>query len=198
MISIQIGISYKWYIANTLEEVVIGDMIEFRRIKGGQGMPSFDVVSEVNMHEVDNAVDQANREVGTRFDFKDSNARYERADAELNLNAQSEFQLQQMLDILRTKLAKRNVDTACLEVKPVEISGREARQQIILRQGVNVELAKRITKMVKESKIKVQASIQGDKVRISGKSRDDLQQVMALLRAATDLELPLQYNNFRD
>jgi hypothetical protein len=149
------------------------------------------------MHEVDNAVDQSNREVGTRFDFKDSNARYERVEAQLNLSAQSEFQLQQMLDILRTKLAKRSVDTACLEIKAVEISGREARQQIILRQGINAELAKRISKMVKDSKIKVQASIQGDKVRISGKNRDDLQQVIAMLRKA-DVELPLQFNNFRD
>ncbi|MBI3773540.1 MAG: YajQ family cyclic di-GMP-binding protein [Gammaproteobacteria bacterium] len=160
-------------------------------------MPSFDVVSEVNMHEVDNAVDQANREVGTRFDFKDSNARYERVEAQVNLTAQSEFQLQQMLDIIRTKLAKRGVDTGCLDVKEVEISGREARQQIILRQGISAELGKRISKMVKDSKSKVQASIQGDKVRISGKNRDDLQGVIAMLRS-TEFELPLQFNNFRD
>lgn len=160
-------------------------------------MPSFDVVSEVNMHEVDNAVDQANREVGTRFDFKDSNARYERVEDQINLSAQSEFQLQQMLDIIRTKLAKRSVDTGCLEIKDVEISGREARQQIILRQGINAELSKRISKLVKDSKIKVQASIQGDKVRINGKKRDDLQEVISMLRSA-EFELPLQFNNFRD
>lgn len=160
-------------------------------------MPSFDVVSEVNMHEVDNAVDQANREVGTRFDFKDSNARYERVEEQINLSAQSEFQLQQMLDIIRTKLAKRGVDTGCLEIKDVEISGREARQKIILRQGINAELGKRISKLVKDSKIKVQASIQGDKVRINGKKRDDLQEVISMLRS-TEFELPLQFNNFRD
>ena len=160
-------------------------------------MPSFDVVSELDMHEVANALDQANREVSTRFDFKGSNARYEQKDSDVVLHAQVEFQLQQMLDILQTKLVKRGVDIACLEVKEPEVSGKEARQTVILRQGIDTELAKQIVKLVKESKLKVQAAIQGDKVRITGKKRDDLQEAIALLRRAK-LTLPLQYDNFRD
>lgn len=162
-----------------------------------EAMPSFDVVSEVNMHEVDNAIDQANREVGTRFDFKDSGAKFERVDSQINLRAQNEFQLQQMLDIIRTRFAKRNIDTGCFDIKPVEISGREARQQVVLVQGINAELGKRVNKLIKDSKIKVQSAIQGDKVRVSGKKRDDLQEVIGLLRA-TEFGLPLQFDNFRD
>jgi len=160
-------------------------------------MPSFDVVSEVDMHEVTNAVDQANREVGTRFDFKGSGAIYELNGAEAILSAEAEFQLQQMLDILQTKLSRRGVDIACLEIDAVEVVGKIARQKITLRQGVDKDLARKIVKLVKDGKYKVQVAIQGDKVRITGKKRDDLQQVIAILRDAK-LELPLQFDNFRD
>ena len=160
-------------------------------------MPSFDVVSEVDMHEVTNAVDQANREVTTRFDFKGSNTRYERAEAEITLHAQVDFQLKQMLEILKDKLARRGVDVACLEVKDPETSLNQARQQVILRQGLDGALARDVVKRIKDAKLKVQAAIQGDKVRVTGKKKDDLQEVIALLRGSK-LELPLQFNNFRD
>ena len=159
-------------------------------------MPSFDVVSEVDMHEVTNAVDQANREVSTRFDFKGSGARYERADDVITMIAPSEFQLQQMLDILQTKLARRGVDIACLEIGEPQASGKEVRQIVTIRQGLDSPLAKKIVKLVKDSKLKVQAAIQGEKVRVTGKKRDDLQKVIALLKEA-DIEMPLQFNNFR-
>lgn len=160
-------------------------------------MPSFDVVSEVDMHEVTNAVDQANREVGTRFDFKGSNARYDRKEAEITLHAEVDFQLKQMLEILKDKLARRGVDIACLEIKDAETSLKEARQQVVLRQGLDSNLARDIVKRIKDAKLKVQAAIQGDKVRVTGKKKDDLQEVIALLRGAK-LDLPLQFNNFRD
>ncbi|MCI0653933.1 MAG: YajQ family cyclic di-GMP-binding protein [Methylococcaceae bacterium] len=160
-------------------------------------MPSFDVVSEVDMHEAANAVDQANREVSTRFDFKGSGAEFDLNGSEIMLRAEVEFQLQQMLDILQTKLTKRGVDIGCMEIEEPRVSGKQAHQKATLRQGLDTTLAKKIVKMIKDSKLKVQASVQGDKVRVSGKKRDDLQQVIALLKDA-DLELPLQYNNFRD
>ena len=160
-------------------------------------MPSFDIVSEVDMHEAANAVDQANREVSTRFDFKGSNAKFELNEAVIMLNAEAEFQLQQMLDILRMKLTKRGVDIECMEVGDAQTSGRQAHQEVTLKQGLDGLLAKNIVKMIKDTKLKVQASIQGDKVRVNGKKRDDLQQVIGLLKEAK-LELPLQYNNFRD
>jgi cyclic-di-GMP-binding protein len=160
-------------------------------------MPSFDVVSELDMHEVANAVDQAQREVANRFDFKGAKAEYQQDENVVTLVSESEFQLQQMLDILYGKLTKRGVDIACAELGKVEQAGREARQKITLRQGIDSELARKIVKLVKERKMKVQAAIQGDKVRITGKKRDDLQEAIALLRAA-ELEMPLQYNNFRD
>jgi uncharacterized protein YajQ (UPF0234 family) len=160
-------------------------------------MPSFDVVSEVNMHEVTNAVDQASREVTNRFDFKDTGAKYELKDAVVTLYTETEFQLKQMLDILRTKLSKRGVDLACLSLDKPEVSGNRARQNVTLRQGIEGLLARQIVKMIKDAKLKAQASIQDDKVRVSGKKKDDLQQVIALLRD-TDFGLPLQFNNFRD
>lgn len=160
-------------------------------------MPSFDVVSEVNLHEVANAVDQANREVSTRFDFKGSNARFEQNESVITLHAEVEFQLQQMLDILQTKLAKRGVDIASLKIEPPQIAGKQARQVVTLLQGIDALLAKKIVKLIKDAKLKVQAAIQGDKVRVTGKKRDDLQEVIALLRGA-NLEQPLQYDNFRD
>lgn len=160
-------------------------------------MPSFDVVSEVDLHEVSNAVDQANREVGQRYDFKGSDARYDQKENVVTLSAPSEFQLNQMLDILRLKLAKRDVDVACLKVDEPVMTGQTARQIVTLRQGIDTELAKRIQRKIKDSKLKVQASIQGDQVRITGKKRDDLQAAISLIKAA-EIDLPLQYTNFRD
>lgn len=160
-------------------------------------MPTFDIVSEVDMHEVTNAVDQANREVANRFDFKGTNAKYEQSEAELNLSAEADFQLKQMVDILHLKLSKRGVDIACLQINDVEVSGKVAHQKVILRQGIDAPTAKKIVKMIKDSKLKVQAAIQGEKVRVNGKKRDDLQQVIGLLKDAK-LDLPLQYENFRD
>lgn len=160
-------------------------------------MPSFDVVSEINAHEVSNAVDQANREVGTRFDFRGSDARFEQAEYVITLRAQTEFQIEQMLDILRTRLAKRGVDLGCIELGKLEATGKEARQTVTLRHGIDTTLAKHIVKLIKDSKLKVQAAVQGDQVRVTGKKRDDLQDVIQMLRSAK-LELPVQFTNFRD
>ncbi|MFP5505992.1 MAG: YajQ family cyclic di-GMP-binding protein [Gammaproteobacteria bacterium] len=160
-------------------------------------MPSFDVVSEVNQHEVRNAVDQANREIGARFDFKGSDARIDIPEGNLLLEAQSEFQIDQMRDILTTKLAKRGVDVGALKFDKVETSGTRARQKIEVRQGIDADTARKLVKLIKDSKIKVQASIQGEQLRVTGKKRDDLQEVIALLRKS-DVGLPLQYQNFRD
>jgi hypothetical protein len=160
-------------------------------------MPSFDVVSEVDMHELANAVDQANREVETRFDFKGSDARIEEKGKELTLSARSDFQLKQMLDILRLKMVKRGVDIQCLDVGQPETSNLRARQKVTVRQGLESEAAKKIVKLIKDAKLKVQASIQGEQVRVTGKKRDDLQEAIALLRESK-LELPLQFTNFRD
>ena len=161
-------------------------------------MPSFDVVSEVDWAEVTNAVDQSNREIRNRYDFKGSDARIERNDALLSVFADDEFQVAQAVDILHNKLARRKIDLGCVSAGPVQaIGGDKARQDITLRHGIEQELAKKIVKMVKESKLKTQAAVQGDQVRITGKKRDDLQQVITLLRGA-DLGLPLQFVNFRD
>jgi uncharacterized protein YajQ (UPF0234 family) len=160
-------------------------------------MPSFDVVSQVDQQELRNAVDQANREFSTRFDFKGANARIEQDDWLLTLHAPSEFQIQQMRDVLATKLAKRGVDIDSLDYDKVEVSGKEARQQAKVRQGIDDAIARKIVKLVKDSKIKVQAVIQGDQVRVNGKKRDDLQEAIAVLRHA-DLGLPLQFTNYRD
>ena len=160
-------------------------------------MPSFDVVSEVDMHEVTNAVDQANREVRTRFDFKGTGSKYEREGGNVLLTAQSEFQLQQMVDILRQKLAKRGVDVACLAVGDAQTVGQEARQQVTVRQGLDTDLCRKVVKEIKSTKVKVQASIQGDRVRITGKKRDDLQSIITILKGQ-DYDLPFQYINFRD
>jgi uncharacterized protein YajQ (UPF0234 family) len=160
-------------------------------------MPSFDVVSEVDAHELTNAVDQANREIGNRFDFKGTDAKIERSELELTLVADAEFRIKQMQDILHGKLVKRGIDIACLEEKDIETSLNQARQTIVVRQGIDKDLAKKIVKQVKDSKIKVQAAIQGEQVRITGKKRDDLQATIAMLKEA-DLGLPLQFTNFRD
>jgi len=160
-------------------------------------MPSFDVVSDYDAHEARNGVDQANREVSTRFDFKGTGSTFAIDGSVISLTTQSDFQLQQMLDILRQKLAKRGIDIACMDEREPQFSGNEARQQVVLRQGIDSELARKLVKMVKNSKLKVQAAIQGDKLRISGKKRDDLQAAIALLKSA-EIDLPLQYENFRD
>ena len=162
-------------------------------------MPSFDVVSEIDMHEVNNAVDQAGREVSTRFDFKGKKAEYA-VDEQgvITMTSESEFQLQQMLDILYAKLVKRGVDIACVELGKVAMVGRDAHQTVTLRHGIDSDLARRIVKLIKEAKLKkVQAAIQGDQVRVTGKKRDDLQVAIALLRES-EIDLPLQYKNFRD
>lgn len=160
-------------------------------------MPSFDVVSEVDMHEVTNAMDQANREVTTRFDFKGTGSRFELSDSVVTLFTQSDFQLKQMIDIMTSKLSKRGVDVTCLDFATPELAGQEARQKVTLRQGIDKDLARRIVKHIKDAKMKVQAAVQGEQVRVTGKKRDDLQAVIADLRKA-DLGLPLQFNNFRD
>jgi uncharacterized protein YajQ (UPF0234 family) len=160
-------------------------------------MPSFDIVSEINLHEVANAVDQANREVGQRFDFKGTNAKFELKEAVITLTAPADFQLKQMLDVLKLKLSKRGIDVACLKVDEPVTTGQTARQMATLRQGVDTELGKKIQRLVKDSKLKVQAALQDQQVRVTGKSRDDLQAVIALVRNG-GFELPLQYTNFRD
>ena len=160
-------------------------------------MPSFDIVSEVDLQEVRNAVDQANREVGTRFDFKGSEAHFELAEAVVTLHAKNEFQLGQMMDILRNKLVKRSVDVGCMEVKDPESSLNAARQRVTIRQGIDPDTARKMVKDIKASKIKVQAAIQGEQVRVTGKKRDDLQATIGLLRDQ-DYGLPLQFVNFRD
>ncbi|MCC5866349.1 MAG: YajQ family cyclic di-GMP-binding protein [Wenzhouxiangella sp.] len=160
-------------------------------------MPSFDVVSEVDHHEIANAVDQANREVTTRFDFKGTDSSFELNEQVIAMKTGSDFQLDQMLDILYAKLAKRGIDLGAVETDEPVIMAKTATRNVTVREGIDTELAKKIVKQVKASKIKVQASIQGDQVRVTGKKRDDLQAAIALLKE-TDLGLPLQFKNFRD
>jgi uncharacterized protein YajQ (UPF0234 family) len=161
-------------------------------------MPSFDIVSELDAHEVTNAIDQANREIGTRFDFRGTNAKYELKELVITMSAQAEFQLKQMLDILFLKLSKRGIDVICAKVdNPLVVGTNAAKQVVTLRQGVETELGKKIQRVIKDSKIKVQAAIQDKQVRVTGKSRDDLQAIIALIRGSK-LDMPLQYTNFRD
>jgi len=160
-------------------------------------MPSFDVVSEIDHHELRNALDQANREIGTRYDFKGSNAGIEQSGNELTLEAESEFQIKQMTPILKEKMSKRGIDVDCLDFADIVEMNRRAKQQVAVREGLDKDLARKMVKLIKDSKIKVQAAIQGDQLRINGKKRDDLQQVMQILRDAK-LGIPLQFNNFRD
>lgn len=161
-------------------------------------MPSFDVVSKADLHEVANAVDQANRELGTRFDFKDTGAKVELKEAVMTAEAPSRFQIEQLLDVLRTRLAKRGIDMKALDYGKVVEAGQRATQTITVRQGIDSEHARKLVKHIKDSKLKVQAAIQGDELRVSGKNRDDLQAAIALLRKLEDFDLPLQYVNFRD
>jgi cyclic-di-GMP-binding protein len=160
-------------------------------------MPSFDVVSELNAHEVANAIDQANREVSQRFDFKDTGARFELKEFTVTLHAQVDFQLKQMLEILKLRLSKRGVDLVCLDIKEPQTTLSAAHQEVVLKHGIDADSGRKIARLVKDSKLKVQASVQGDKVRITGKQRDDLQAAMTLLRGGK-LEVALQFNNFRD
>ena len=160
-------------------------------------MPSFDVVSEVDKHELTNAVDQANREVSTRFDFKGSSARVERADNQLTIIAEAEFQVKQLFEILQTRLTKRGIDIDCLELGEVSKNIAEARQPVTVREGVDKDTARKMIKLIKDSKLKVQAQMQQEQVRVTGKNRDDLQAAIALLKDAK-LGLPLQFTNFRE
>jgi cyclic-di-GMP-binding protein len=160
-------------------------------------MPSFDAVSELNQHEVANAIDQANRELSQRFDFKDTGARFDLKDFTVTLHAQVDFQLKQMLEIVKLRLSRRGIDLKCLEVKEPQTTLSAAHQEVLLRHGIDAETGKALARLLKESKLKVQASLQGEKVRVSGKQRDDLQAAIALLRGAK-VDRPLQFNNFRD
>lgn len=160
-------------------------------------MPSFDVVSELNSHELTNALDQANRELAQRFDFKDTGASFELRELTVTLRAQVDFQLKQMLEILKLRLTKRGIDLACLEVKEPQTTLASAQQEVVLKHGIDQETGRTIARIVKDSKLKVQAALQGDKVRITGKQRDDLQQAIQLLRSSK-VGVPLQFNNFRD
>jgi len=160
-------------------------------------MPSFDTVSEINNHELTNAVDQANKEIGSRYDFKGSDAKIEMTETGLMFHAQTRFQLQQMLPVLLQKMTRRGLDVDCLKSGDVIEAAKTAKQPVSIQEGIDKEMAKKIVKLIKDSKMKVQASIQGEQVRVTGKKRDDLQQVMQLLKGA-ELGIPLQFNNFRD
>ena len=160
-------------------------------------MPSFDVVSEIDQHELTNAIDQANREISNRFDFKKTNSKIEMADSNLTIISSSEFQVKQIQDIIETKFTKRSIDIRCLEYGDILENNNEARQIVNIKKGVDKELARKIVKMIKTSKLKTQAAIQGEQVRITGKKRDDLQQTIAELKEAK-FDVPIQYINFRD
>jgi len=161
-------------------------------------MPSFDIVSEVDKQEVRNAIDQVNKEVDTRFDFKGTDARVEQADYQLTVFADDEFKLEQVLDILRTKLTKRKIDVRCLDKGAIEkISGNKVKQVVTIKTGLEIELAKKIVRYIKDSKLKVQGSIQGDAVRVTGAKKDFLQEAIQLIKKAVD-DFPLQFQNFRD
>ncbi len=160
-------------------------------------MPSFDVVSEIDHHEVSNAVDQANREVSTRFDFKGTDSQFELEGNRVTLKTGAEFQLAQMLDILYSKMSKRGLDLDSMSEDEPVLMAKTATQDVSIREGIDGDLARKIVRTIKDSKVKVQASIQGDQVRVTGKKRDDLQATIQLLRDAA-LGQPLQFKNFRD
>ena len=160
-------------------------------------MPSFDIVSEIDHHELSNAVDQANREVATRFDFKGTDSSYELTEQVITLRTESEFQLDQMLDVLYSKLSKRGIDLEAIDPQEPEILAKTATRKILVREGIDKDAARDIVKRLKTAKLKVQPSVQGDQVRVSGKKRDDLQTAIQLLKAE-ELGLPLQFKNFRD
>lgn len=160
-------------------------------------MPSFDIVSEVDNHELVNAIDQTNREIANRFDFKGTNSRVELNDHVLTVITPSEFQVKQVVEILETKMSKRGIDIQCLDRGTITEANNEARQLITIKQGVDKETARKLVKLIKNSKMKVQAAIQGEQVRVTGKKRDDLQDIISLVKN-TDTDLPIQFNNFRD
>jgi cyclic-di-GMP-binding protein len=160
-------------------------------------MPSFDIISEINEHELTNALDQANREIGMRFDFKGTGATFELTDFVVTSSAPSDFQLKQMLDILKLKLSKRGIDVSCLKADDPVVNLAVAKQTITLRQGIDSEIGKKLQRLIKDSRLKVQAAIQDKQVRVTGKNRDDLQSVIALVRTSK-LDLPMQFTNFRD
>ena len=161
-------------------------------------MPSFDVVSKIDKHELSNAIDQANKEVTGRFDFKGTDSKFELKENTIHISSESSFQLDQMYDILTNKLTKRGIDILCLERNNPDLQLKIARQTILVREGLEVGLNKKIVKIIKDSKIKTQTAIQGDSVRVTAKKRDDLQQVMDILRNTDSLNMPLQFNNFRN
>ncbi|MFC4260231.1 YajQ family cyclic di-GMP-binding protein [Marinobacter lacisalsi] len=160
-------------------------------------MPSFDIVSEIDMHEVTNAVDQAKRDLGNRWDFKNVEADVELDDQTITISAEQEFQVEQLLDILRMAFANRKIDPRAIDDDGESKAGKLVKKHLKLRQGIETDQAKKIVKMIKDARLKVQASIQGDKVRVTGKKRDDLQTAIAMLKES-EFELPLQFNNFRD
>jgi len=160
-------------------------------------MPSFDVVSELDAHELSNAVDQANREVANRFDFKNTDAKFELSEFVVSLEAPADFQLKQMLDILTQKLSRRGIDVAAMAPEEPEIALNKARQKVVMKHGIETDTARKIVKLVKDSKLKLQSQIQGGQVRVSGKKRDALQDAIQMLKDA-GLGLPLQFTNFRD
>ena len=161
-------------------------------------MPSFDVVSEIDKHEATNAVDQANRELERRFDFKGANASFELKDGGVMLTANEEFQIQQMKPMLEGSLVKRKIKPSCVEYGDLEGAGKQVKMLATLKEGLDKDLTRIMVKMVKDSKIKVQAAIQGDSIRVTGKKRDELQDVMALWKASEEIKLPLQFKNFKD
>ena len=160
-------------------------------------MPSFDIVSEVDMQELSNAIDQSNREIGNRYDFKGTDAKVTEKDSVVTMEAQVKFQIGQMYEIVGQRMAKRGIDLDCIEKGKLNESNNRATQDLIIKQGINADIAKKITKSIKEKKLKVQAQIQGEKVRVTGKKRDDLQNVMQFLREQS-FGVPLQFDNFRD
>lgn len=160
-------------------------------------MPSFDIVSEVDLHELSNAVDNSNRAISQRFDFKGTNTEVKINKEEVIISSESEFQVDQVLSIVHTEMVRRKIDINSLEESQAKANGRQVEKKLSLRQGIDKETAKKIIKLIKDSKIKVQASIQGEQVRVTGKKRDDLQSIMSTLKQSK-LDLPLQYTNFRD
>ena len=160
-------------------------------------MPSFDIVSEIDLEEVRNATDNCNRELSTRYDFRNVEASFEWKSPIVTLKAEGDFQVKQMLDILRNQLVKRKVDPQAMQISDPEFSGKKCSQQVSFKEGIEKDDAKKVVKLIKDAKLKVQASIQGEQVRVTGKKRDDLQAVMQLLREA-EIGIPLQFNNFRD
>lgn len=160
-------------------------------------MPTFDIVSEVDLHQATNAVDQASRIINNRFDFKGVDASFVRDERQITMTADAEFQVEQMLDILQSALHKCSIDIACLELGDVQLLGKQCKRIVVLKHGIDADTCRKVVKLIKGEKLKVQTAIQGEQLRVTGKKRDDLQTVMAFLKQQ-DLDVPLQFNNFRD